>query len=92
MKVTIDLIGRDMVKPEAGSSDLIQIQPILSCRLKHGKSANNISLHKCIGTINRTVDMTFSCQMHNHIGLMTPQHAVNFQSIANIDLLKMVSI
>ena len=50
----------------------------------------NIGRDEILGTVNRTVDMAFCCEVNDAAGLMGFKYALGSAAVANVDLFKAV--
>ena len=58
--------------------------PMLECCLQHDIGTNKVGLNEILRTINRTVNMRLSREVHNDVRIKIKKAALNHRRIADI--------
>ncbi|MNV50259.1 hypothetical protein D3C71_1422610 [compost metagenome] len=91
VQVAIHFVGGDMVETEALLLLRLQRLPVMPCRLQQGVGSHHVGFDKGRRAINRTVDMAFRRQVHDHIRLILGKHPIQCRAIADIHLLERIA-
>ena len=79
-----------MMKPKGLFARTIKTIEIVPRNFEQRKRSDDIGLNKIRGAIYRTINMTFSRQMHHRIRLKVRKHRRNRILVANIDFRKTI--
>ncbi len=91
-QIPIHLIGGDMVEAEGRFAYLVQTVPVgTSCFQQH-IGADDIGLDKVSRPCDGAVNMALGGQMHHGIRLVQGKHPIQLGTIANIHLLKRITL
>src|SRR6056300_2007225 len=69
-QISVSVICRNVMKTESFSIGLFKAIPIFSYLLKKSVCTDNIGLNKVIRSVNGTIHMALSREMHNNIGVV----------------------
>src|SRR6516165_3026548 len=68
-----------------------QLSPIGSSLFQQAERAIHVGAHKVVGTVNGSVDMTFSGKMHNSSGTVPFQQVAHQGAIADVSVYECVA-
>ncbi len=91
-QIPIHLIGGDMVEAEGRLARLVQTVSIGTCRFQQHIGADDIGLDKVSWACDGAISMTLGGQMHHRIRLVQGKHPIQLGAIADIDLLKRMTL
>ncbi len=91
-QVTIYLVSGDMVEAEGRLAYLVQTVPVSASRFQQHIGANDIGLDKVSRACDGAINMALGSQVHHSVRLMLGKHPIQLGAIADIHLLKHITI
>jgi len=87
-QVAVDIVRADVMEAEVGFLFVFHRLPVVACGFQQGVGADDVGFDKLGRAIYGAVYVAFRGQVHDGIRLMLGQYAVDFGTVADVDLLK----